>query len=165
METVLFFCAACRYPNLSGTPCPQCGQSCNDEARSMAESLLNTILGKDPNRCAMAIEVLTRWLHDSRALIPLSMLIKSSSDPYSLTLAARGLGWLGNAESLPLLADLALDESKPYVARIAAIQALQRMGGIDGIATLEQAQKSPRPSVAEAAKQALDALFSSVMEK
>ncbi|PWH14234.1 MAG: hypothetical protein DDG59_13195 [Anaerolineae bacterium] len=72
----------------------------------MAESLLNTILANDPTRQAMAIEVLTRWLQDSRSLLRLSILLQSSSDPYSLTLVARGLGWLANPDAIPLLAGL-----------------------------------------------------------
>ncbi len=165
LETQLLFCPSCRIPNIGGAPCPQCGQPCTDEAHTMAESLLNTILAKDPDRAAMAVDVLIRWYHDPRLRIPLSILLKDSSDPFLLTLAARGLGWLGDPEAIPSLADFLLDESKPYVARIAAVRALQGVGGQKVIEVLEQAQHSPRPSVAEAAIRALQDLLPAVSEK
>lgn len=104
----------------------------------------------------MAVDVLTKWLHEPRAIVPLTMLVEHKSDPYPLVVGARGLGWLGNPAAVLALGKLLLNESQPYVARVAAAEALGRIGGKDARQLLEQARKSPRSSVAEASNRALE---------
>jgi HEAT repeat protein len=86
------------------------------------------------------------------------MLLERGADPYPLVIGARGLGWLGDAEAVPALAKLLLNEDQPYVARVAAAEALGQIGGKDSLLVLEQAKKSPRASVAEASARALEKL-------
>lgn len=106
----------------------------------------------------MAVDVLTEWLHEPRAIVPLTMLLARKDDPYPLVLAARGLGWLGDPQAVPALARLLLDENKPFVARIAAAEALGSLGGGNAHRALEQAKASRRPSVSKAATRALEQL-------
>jgi HEAT repeat protein len=73
-------------------------------------------------------------------------------------LAARGLGWLGDPQAIPALSDLLLDENKPFVARIAAAEAVGSLGGESARCALEQAKASRRPCVVKAALRALEQL-------
>jgi HEAT repeat protein len=57
---------------------------------------------------------------------------------------------------VPALAKLLLNEEQPYVARVAAAEALGQIGGQEAHEALEQARKSPRSSVAEASARALE---------
>jgi HEAT repeat protein len=103
----------------------------------------------------MAVDVLTKWLHEPRTILPLMMLLENRDDPYQLVIGARGLGWLGDVAAIPALAKLLLNESQPYVARVAAAAALGKIGGEESLRVLEQAAGSPRPSVAESALESL----------
>jgi HEAT repeat protein len=106
----------------------------------------------------MAVDVLTKRLHEPRAIVPLMILLQQDTDPYPLVLAARGLGWLGDPQAVPALSRLLLDENKPFVARIAAAEALGSLGGGKAYRALEQATASQRPSVVKAATRALEQL-------
>jgi len=106
----------------------------------------------------MAVDVLTKWLHEPRTIVPLIMLLDRKDDPYPLVLAARGLGRLGDPQAVPRLVELLLDENQPFVARIAAAEALEKIGGEDAYLALKQAVGSRRPSVAAAPARALDRL-------
>ena len=93
-----------------------------------------------------------------RAIVPLTMLLERRNDPYSQVLGARGLGWLRAKPSVSALVKLLLDESQPYVSRVAAAEALGRIGGEESLRALEQATRSQRPSVVGASIQALNQL-------
>ncbi len=154
----LLFCPRCRQPFASVQICPNCSVTTGAVADTYVEKLLETILSKETGRAGMAVDVLTRWLHEPRAILPLTMLLESKNNPYPLVIGARGLGWLGDAAAVPALAKLLLNESQPYVARVAAAEALGNIGGEESIQVLEQAAESPRPSVAEAALESLRGL-------
>lgn len=128
------------------------------KAESYIEKLLETVLSNETSRAGMAVDVLTQWLHEPRAIVPLTMLLERKNDPYPLVIGARGLGRLGDRATVPALAELLLNESQPYVGRVAAAEALRRIGGEESIKVLEQACQSSRPSVAEAANRALESL-------
>jgi len=151
----LFFCPSCRYPAAGVSLCPKCGTPCAASAETYVERLLETVLSEEMSRAGMAVDVLTKWLHEPRAIVPLTMLLGRKADPYPLVLAARGLGWLGDPQAVPALAKLLLDENKPFVARIAAAEALGSLGGENARCALEQATRSPRPSVAKSSARAL----------
>ena len=151
----LFFCPSCRNPATGGGLCPKCGTLCTSPARTYVERLLETVLSEETGRAGMAVDVLTKWLHEARAIFPLIMLLDRKDDPYPLVLAARGLARLNNPQAVPALAELLLDENKPFVARIAAAEALGSLDGENALRALEQATASPRPSVARASARAL----------
>ena len=119
------------------------------------EKLLTTIFSSDPTRVGMAIDILTEWLHDQRALDPLLALLKSPVDAHRLVMAARGLGHLGNPTAVPSLIDLLQDAHRPFVARVAAAHTLGQLGGDSAREALQQSVYDIRPSVANAARQAL----------
>ena len=119
---------------------------------------METVLSEETGRAGMAVDVLTKWLHEPRAIVPLMILLQQDSDPYPLVLAARGLGWMGDPQAVPALAELLLDENKPFVARIATAEALGGLGGENARRALEQATVSRRPSVVKAALRALEQL-------
>ena len=151
----LFFCPSCRYPATGDGPCSKCGALCTEKAETYVEKLLETVLSEDTSRAGMAVDVLTKWLHEPRTLVPLIMLLSRKDDPYPLVLAARGLGRLGDLQAVPALSNLLLDENEPFVARIAAAEALGSIGGENARCALEQATRSPRPSVAKSSARAL----------
>jgi len=152
------FCPGCRRAARAGEICPDCHRPCDARADTFPERLLGTILSEDTSRVGMAVDVLTKRLHEPRAIVPLMILLQQDRDPYPLVLAARGLGWLGNSQAVPALARLLLDENKPFVARIAAAEALGSLGGGNAHRALEQATASRRPSVVKAATRALEQL-------
>jgi len=151
----LFFCPSCHHPAPGDGLCPNCGTPCTSPAKTYVERLLETVLSEETSRAGMAVDVLTKWLHEPRAIVPLIMLLGRKDDPYPLVLAARGLGWLGDPQAVPALARLLLDENKPFVARVAAAEALGSIGGPEALHAIHRARRSPRSSVAKAATQAL----------
>ena len=70
-------------------------------------------------------------------------------------MAARGIGNLGNQAAIPALIDLLQDAQHPFVARIAAAQALGKLGGRLAREALERAVSETQFSVSEAALKAL----------
>lgn len=154
----LGFCPSCRAPAPAGTPCPVCGAPCDAPPRDYVERLLQTVLSAETNRAGMAVDVLTKWLREPRAVVPLTLLIESDRDPYPLVLGARGLGWLRDRRAVPALSRLLEDDRKPFVARIAAAEALGQIGGEAAIQALKRASRDPLGSVARAAARALQAI-------
>lgn len=154
----LFFCPRCRQPFPRLQVCPVCNLPAEASADTYIEKLLETVVAGESNRAGMAVDVLTQWLREPRAVVPLAMLLERRQDPYAQVLGARGLGRLRDASTIPTLAELLLDEEQPYVSRVAAAEALGKIGGERSLWALEQAKSSPRPSVAEAAARALEQL-------
>jgi HEAT repeat protein len=154
----LFFCPSCRRAAFGQEICPKCGIPSNSPAMDYPEKLLETILSPDTSRAGMAVDVLTKNLHDPRTIVPLILLLHKEGDPYLLVLASRGLGALGDPQAIPELVELLLDEGKPFVARIASAEALGAIGGKEARQALEAAQRSRRPSVVKASTRALQQL-------
>jgi HEAT repeat protein len=152
----LFFCPRCRQPYPSVQQCPTCNLTADAEAESYAEKLLETVITAESDRAGMAADVLTKWMHEARAVVPLVMLLERSHDPYFQVIGARGLGWLQANTAVPELVKLLLAEDQPYVSRIAAAEALGEIGGQESVRALEQATASQRDNVAEAAERALE---------
>lgn len=153
----LLFCPNCRHPS-TGELCPTCGIVCDSPARTYIEKLLGTVVSTEPERVGMAIDVLTKRMGEPRAFVPLSLLAQSDVDAHRLTMAARGLGWLGNRAAVPVLAALLMDPRKPFVARAAAAQSLSMLGGEQAEDALKRTLADARPSVRQACAQALQKL-------
>jgi hypothetical protein len=151
----LYFCPECRSTSASEDWCPSCGLLRNSQAKKYVEKLLETILSPDPTRVGMAIDVLTKWLHEPRTIVPLVLLLEGDVDSHRFVMAARGLGWLGDRAAIPALRLLLFDPAKPFMARVAAAQALGQLGGQTAKLALQQATTDERSSVAQAAVQAL----------
>jgi HEAT repeat protein len=160
----LFFCPKCRRPFPSVQVCPDDKVLSKDVAKTYVEKLLETVLSEETNRAGMAVDVLTKLLHEPRAIVPLTMLLDRMGDPYPLVIGARGLGWLGDKAAVPALAKLLVNENQPYVARVAAVEALGQIGGKESIEVLKEAKRSQRPSVTEAASRTLEKLLATEQE-
>jgi HEAT repeat protein len=154
----LFFCPRCRQPYPSVQQCPTCNLVTDAGAETYAEKLLETVVSAESDRAGMAVDVLTKWMHEPRAVVPLVMLLERSDDPYFQVIGARGLGWLNARSAVPELVKLLLAEDQPYVSRVAAAEALGQIGGQEAVRALEGATASPRPNVAESAARALKKL-------
>lgn len=154
----LFSCPKCRQPFAFLQVCPDCDLTTDAAAHTYVEKLLETVLSKETSRAGMAVDVLTKWLHEPRSVVPLKILLQRKGDPYPQVLAARGLGWLKATSAVSALANLLLDEEQPFVSRVAAAEALGRIGEAASLRALEQGRQSQRPSVAEACIQALEKL-------
>lgn len=161
----LYFCPRCRRPFARMETCSACHVLANAEAATYVERLLETVLSAEPYRAAMAVDVLTRRLHERRAIVPLTLLLARRNDPAAQVLGARGLGRLRAESAVPALGALLLDEGQPYVARVAAAEALGQIGGQEARQALQQATQSPRSSVAAAALRTLDTLREAEQEK
>jgi len=145
--------------------CPTCNVLANADAVTYVERLLETVLSAETYRAAMAVDVLIRRLHEPRTIVPLTLLLARKNDPAAQVLGARGLGRLRAESAVPALAALLLDESRPYVARVAAAEALGQLGGQEARQALQQATQSPRSSVAAAALRTLDTLREAEQER
>ena len=142
--------------------CPACNILCDAEPETYVEKLMTALFSRDPTRVGMAVDVLTGWRREERALIPLIHLARTTQEVECLWLAAQGLGRLGDPAAVPVLIELLRDVSRPYVARVAAAKSLGQLGGGQAIAALKQACVDPRPSVAQAAATALRKLEQTV---
>jgi hypothetical protein len=154
----LFFCPQCRSPSAEEDLCPACNLRRMAPAETYVEKLLETVLSPEPTRVGLAVDVLTKWLHEPRALTPLLLLVGSEADAHRRVMAARGLGWLGDRSAAPALAALLQDPQQTFILRVAAAKSLGLLGGAFARETLEKALADARPSVARAAAEALEQL-------
>jgi hypothetical protein len=99
----LFFYPKCRKAFPAIRLCPEDNILSDDVAKGYVEKLLETILSEETNRAGMTVDVLTKWLHEPRAIVPLTMLLERSDDPYPLVIGGRGLGFLRNIAAVEKL--------------------------------------------------------------
>lgn len=151
----LYFCPRCRRPSMTTDVCPTCNVPCDAEPESYIEKLMTALFSRDPSRVGVAVDVLSGWLHEKRALVPLIHLTQTTQDVECLWMAAQGLGRLGDPAAVPVLIELLHDAERPYVARAAAARSLGQLGGDEALVALKRACSDPRPSVAQAAAAAL----------
>lgn len=135
--------------------CPHCGESTDEAGLSFVDRLLATLRHPEPTRAGLAIDILAERLRESRAVEPLIALLASADDAAILKQTAHGLGLLGDRRAVPALARLLGNANAPFVARREAALALGKLGGEEAKTALSLALDDPRPSVAEAARQAL----------
>lgn len=136
------------------TTCTRCGAALGEE-QDYVDKLIAALHHPEPTRAGLALDILSGWLHEVRAVEPICALVEQTSDPGILRQAARALGRLGERRAIPTLARLLADASRPFVARQAAAQALGLLGGAEAIQALTLALADPLASIREAAQQAL----------
>jgi HEAT repeat protein len=140
--------------------CPLCGAALN-ESLSYTDKLIAALRHREPTRAGLAIDILTGWLHEPRAVEPLCDLLDHSTDAAILKQAATGLGRLADQRAVPALTRLLQDASRAYVARCAAAEALGHIGGAEAHRALQAALDDPLASIRTAAQQALTISMSS----
>lgn len=154
---VIFFCPSCwaELPAKSAI-CPACGYSLATDDADFVDKLIGALRHSVPTRAALAIQILSEMLADRRAIVPLIELLDSAQDAYVLKCAAVALGRFADARAVPALAGRVLDLKTPLVARLAAVEALDRIGGAPARAALDGALRDPNAVVRNRARQALD---------
>lgn len=154
--TRLYFCPDCRSVSINEDLCSSCGLLRSDQSDRYIERLLETIFSTDPTRVGMAIDILTKWLHEPRTIVPLLHLAQSNVDIHRIVMAVRGLGWLGDPEAIPTLSALLSDQEKSFFVRINAAHSLGQIGDEFAEPILRQATTDKRSGVAQAATKALE---------
>jgi len=149
------FCPKCwNEVSLDAATCPTCGAALS-ESLSYTDKLIAALRHREPTRAGLAIDLLTGWLHEVRAVEPLCDLLDESTDAAILKQAAAGLGRLGDRRAILALTRLLQDSSRAYVARCAAAEALGHIGGAAAQRALQAALNDSLPSIRTAAQSAL----------
>ena len=151
------FCPRCwaKVP-AEGTHCPACGHTLAAEDADFVDKLIGALNHSVPARAALAIQILSEMLAERRAIVPLIELLGSAHNAYVLKCAAMALGRFADARAVPALARRALDLRTPLVVRLAAVQALDQIGGHLAAEALGSALNDPNAVVRERARQALN---------
>ena len=137
------------------TICPTCGASLL-ETLDFTDKLIAALRHRESTRAGLAIDVLTHWQPEPRAVEPLCDLIDHATDAGILKQAALGLGRLRDQRAVPALSRLLLNESRAFVARQAAAQALGQIGSAEARQALHDALDDELASIRAAAQRALE---------
>jgi len=158
------FCTNCwAEADADQTHCPACGHPLDAEM-SFVDKLIAALRHREPTRAGLAIDILAYHLHELRAVEPLCRLLDATTDVAILRQAARGLGALGDRRAVPALARLLADESRAFVARQAAAEALGQLGGDEAEHALTTALSDPLSTVREAARRAIRDMPSAIRD-
>lgn len=150
------FCPTCwNDVPAEATVCPTCGASLI-ETLDFTDKLIAALRHRESTRAGLAIDVLTRWQPELRAVVPLCDLLDQATDAGILKQAALGLGRLRDQRAVPALSRLLLNESRAFVARQAAAEALGQIGGAEARQTLQAALDDELTSIRAAAQYALE---------
>jgi HEAT repeat protein len=123
------------------------------------DKLTAAIRHPEPTRAALAIQVLSEMLAEPRAIPLLIDLLDTAHDAYVLRCAVVALEGFADRRAAPALSKLLLNMAMPLVVRVAAVDALARIGGGEAQATLLRALADPNSSVRERAAGALHGLY------
>ena len=151
----LNFCPECHLTLNCEDLCSEYSLLRSSPAETYVEKLLETVISPDSTRVGMAIDMLTKWLHEPHTTVSLLILQQGDVDMHRIVMSAHSLGWLGDRVLIPALVNLLFNQAQPFMARMAAAQALGQLGGEPAEIALQQATTDERPSVAQAAAQAL----------
>jgi HEAT repeat protein len=94
-------------------------------------------------------------LAEPRAVLPLIDLLDTAHDAYVLRCAVVALERFADRRAVPALSKQLLNLATPLVVRVAAVDALARIGGDEARAAIQRAMADPNASVRERAHQAL----------
>jgi HEAT repeat protein len=152
-----FYCPNCWAEVPEGAECcPSCGRSLTAEGEDYVDKLIAALRHFEPTRAALAIQILSEMLAEPRAILPLIELLDTAQDAYVLHSAVVALGRFADPRAVPALAQRTLDLTAPLVVRLAAVDALSRIGGDAAGAAIRSATDDPSAIVRERARQALD---------
>ena len=146
-----YHCTACwsELPaGAVGQPCAWCGAA-TDAPGDYVDKLLQALRHPEPSTPVRAASILGQ-LGARRAVGPLLAVLRTSHDGFLLAAAARALGQIGDPAAVPGLVELL--RHGPLPARLAAVEALRRLGGAEAETALRWAARAdPARSVREAA--------------
>lgn len=135
--------------------CPACGQSLPMGDEDFVDKLIAALRHPEPTRAGLAIHILGERLAEPRAILPLIDLLHTASDAAVLRDAVAALGHFADRRAAPSLARLLLDTETPLVVRVAAVEALTRIGGDAAQVAIEHALVDSNTIVRERARRAL----------
>lgn len=138
--------------------CPACGRSLAVKDEDYVDKLIAALRHFEPTRAALAVQILSEMLAEPRAIGPLIDLVGTADDAYVLHSAVRALGRFADARAVPVLVQRVLSSKTPLVVRVAAVEALARIGGDEARAAIRRATDDPSAVVRDRAHQALDRL-------
>jgi HEAT repeat protein len=151
------YCPHCWAEIDEGTErCPVCGKPIAEPEAGFVDKLIAALRHPEPTRAGLAVHILGEMLREPRAIEPLIDLVQARPDAHVLKLAVQALGHFGDARAVPALVDLLEDPTAVVVARLAAVDALQQVGGEAADQALWRAMDSERPSIRDAARRVAD---------
>ncbi len=154
-----YYCPNCWAEVAADTEfCPACGRALRGEDEDYVDKLISALRHFEPTRAALAIQILSEMLVEPRAIVPLIELLGTARDAYVLHSAAVALGRFADPRAVPALTRQVLDPTTPLVVRVAAVDALARIGGDQVRAALQDALADPSATVRDHARQALQRL-------
>jgi len=156
---VIYYCPGCwAKVDERSEYCPACGRFLAATEEDFVDKLIAAIRHPEPTRAGLAIQILSELRSEPRAILPLIDLLGIAKDAYVLKCAAVALGRFADRRATPALSRLLLNPAAPIVARIAAADALGRIGGEEAQAALFDALADPHTSVRDRASQNLKVL-------
>ena len=157
MLGMTYYCPAC-WSSIPGEVdvCPVCGAAIKDRSADLVDKYIAALRHPEP-ATRLRVAWLLGQMCEQRAVAELIRVVttRQDNDPYLIGVATQSLGLIGDAEAVPCLAELLADPQASFMARIQAAQALERIGGDQAAAALEEATHTHRESVREAARAAL----------
>jgi hypothetical protein len=111
------------------TACAICGALLGDQGEDFVDKLIAALRHPEPTRAGLAIYILGERLREPRAVVPLIALLDQAHDPYVFKSGVEASGQLGDDRAVPVLRRLLHDSTCYLVVRVAAAQALARIGG------------------------------------
>jgi len=138
------------------TVCPACGSAVDDDL-DLVDKYIAAMRHSEPTRAALAIQVLSEFMGERRAIPPMIALLETAGDAYVLKAAVDALARFADARAVPGLRRLILNPDTALVVRAAAVDALAGIGTPDVAPILATvAAHDPAVVVRERAQQALD---------
>jgi HEAT repeat protein len=139
------YCPDCWAENAyKATICTTCGASLDETGKDFTGRLMDAVGHPEPTRAVIAAEILGR-LRKERAVEPLLTRLARKPDSMDVTTAvAAALGQIGDQQAVPGLAGVLLDGERPLPARLAAAEALDRLGGPVARQALADTQALPQ---------------------
>mgnify|MGYP005844955629 CR=1 FL=1 len=128
-----------------------------DDDLDLVDKYIAAMRHSEPTRAGLAIQVLSEFMGERRAIPPLIALLETAHDAYVLKAAVDALGRFADARAVPGLRRLILSPEAALVVRASAVDALARIGTPEVAPVLAAvAAHDPAVVVRERAQQALD---------
>lgn len=156
MSEITYYCPNCwREISPKVRVCPHCRTQLDERAQdSFVDKLLGALNHPIPARAAFAARVLGQQ-REARAVEPLLHALEIDDEGEVQEAAVRALGEIGDARAVPAL-DRILNDSRALVfVRVAAAEALGKIGTPESAAALRTAARAESHAVARAAREAL----------
>jgi len=147
------FCPRCWQEVEEGQEyCAACGGALDLGPEDLVAKYIAAMRHREPTRAALAIQVLSEMLQESRAIPPLIALLETANDAFVVRAAVEALGRFADPRAVAPLGRLLLNPETPLIVRIAAAQALGDIGGKEAQAVLKLARTDASASVREQAQ-------------